>query len=83
MSLTKEVTVDKIEIVENGVIQVRQVTRILEDGIQLSQSYHRWTLFPGQDISSQPDNVKSIAEAAWTPAVVAAYQAKLEANTLG
>jgi hypothetical protein len=75
MSLSKEVVIDKIEVVENGIIQVRQVTRIMEDGQQLSSSYHRWSLTPGQDVTDQPANVQAIATAAWTPAVVAAYEA--------
>lgn len=85
MSLTKEVLIDKIEIVESGIVQVRQVTRIMEDGNQLSQSYHRWSIAPGQDYSDQEDNVKAICNVAHTPAIVAAYQAKLEAsiNRLG
>jgi len=79
MSLSKEVVIDKIEVVENGIIQVRQVTRIMEDGQQLSSSYHRWSLTPGQDVTDQPANVQAIAAAAWTPAVVAAYEAAIEA----
>ena len=79
MSLSKEVVIDKIEVVENGIIQVRQVTRIMEDGQQLSSSYHRWSLTPGQDVSDQPANVQAIAAAAWTEEVVAAYQAAIEA----
>jgi len=83
MSLTKEVTIDKIEITENGVIQVRQATKILEDGNELSKSYHRWTIAPGQDYSDQPDNVKTICSVTHTPAAIAAYQAQIEANRLG
>ena len=83
MSLTKEVLIDKIEIVENGMIQVRQVTKIIEDGNELSKSFHRWTIAPGQDYSDQPDNVKAICAVAHTPAVIAAYQAQIEANRLG
>ena len=75
MSLSKEVVIDKIEVVENGIIQVRQVTRIMEDGQQLSSSYHRWSLTPGQDVTDQPANVQAIAAAAWTPAIIAAYEA--------
>ena len=75
MSLSKEVVIDKIEVIENGIIQVRQVTRIMEDGKELSSSYHRWTLSPGQDVSDQPANVQAVAAAAWTPAVIAAYTA--------
>ena len=74
MSLSKEVVIDKIEVVENGIVQVRQVTRIMEDGQQLSSSYHRWTLTPGQDVSDQDPRVQAIAQATWTEEVVTAYQ---------
>ena len=83
MSLSKEILIDKIEIVESGTVQVRQATRIMEDGNQLSQSFHRWTIAPGQDYSDQPDNVKAICAVAHTPAAIAAYQAAQEANRLG
>jgi hypothetical protein len=82
MSLTKEVAIDKIEIVENGTVQVREVTKIMENGNELSKSYHRWTIAPGQDYSDQPDNVKAICAVAHTPAAIAAYQAQIEANRL-
>jgi len=74
MSLTKEQAIDKIEVTEYGVLQVRQVTRIMEDGNQLSSSYHRWSYQPGEDISEQPANVQAIAAAAWTPEVIAAWK---------
>ena len=80
MALTKQVVIDKIEVTENGTLQVRQVTRIMEDGQQLSSSYHRWAFAPGSDVSDQPANVQAIATAAWTPAIIAAYQAQLAAN---
>ena len=80
MSLTKEIVIDKIEVVEGGTVQVRQATRIMENGVQLSQSFHRWTIAPGQDYSGQPDNVKAICQAAHTPAAIAAYEAQIEAN---
>jgi hypothetical protein len=80
MALTKEQVIDKVEVVENGTIQVRQVTRIKEDGKELSSSYHRWAYAPGSDISEQPANVQAIAQVAWTAEVIAAYQAQLEAN---
>jgi hypothetical protein len=80
MALTKEQVIDKIEVTENGTLQVRQVTRIMEDGQQLSSSYHRWSFAPGSDVSDQPANVQAIATAAWTPAIIAAYQAQLAAS---
>jgi hypothetical protein len=80
MSLSKEVVIDKIEIVENGVVQIRQATKIIEDGNELSKSYHRWTIAPGQNYSDQPDNVKSICAVAHTPAVIEAYEAFVTAQ---
>ena len=80
MALTKETVIDKIEIVESGVVQVRQATKIMEDGNELSKSYHRWTIAPGQDYSDQPDNVKSICQAVHTPAAIAAYEALIQAS---
>ena len=80
MALTKEVVIDKIEVTENGVVQVRQATRIIEDGTQLSQSYHRWTIAPGQSYSDQDAKVKAICQAAHTPAVIAAYEAAIAEN---
>lgn len=82
MALSKQTTIDKIEIVENGIVQVRQIERILEDGKELSASYHRWTLAPGQDVSDQEPRVQAIANATWTPEVIAAYKAQQEANKL-
>jgi len=80
MALTKEQVIDKIEVVENGTLQVRQVTRIMEDGKELSSSYHRWSFAPGNDVSDQPANVQAIAAAAWTEAVITAYQAQVAAQ---
>ena len=75
--LTKQIVIDKIEILEDGQIQIRQATKIIEDGIELSKSYHRWVLAPGQDITNQVDKVKNIANVVWTQEVIDAYNAKL------
>lgn len=80
MSLQEVKVIDKIEVVENGIIQVREATRILKDGQQIAQTYHRSSFTPGQDVTDQPANVQAICAAAWTPAVIAAYQAQLEAS---
>lgn len=80
MALTKETVVDQITVTENGIVLYREATRIMEDGNQLSQTFHRTSLTPGQDISGQPANVVAICNAAWTPEVVSAYQAQQEAN---
>lgn len=65
MALTKETVIDKIEVLESGIIQVRQATRVLEDGTLLSQSYHRHTLDPGADLTNEDPKVVAIATAAW------------------
>ena len=75
MSLTKTTAVDQITVTENGTILYRNATRIMEDGVQLSQTYHRSSLTPGQDLTGVPANVVAICNTAWTADVVAAYQA--------
>ena len=75
MSLTKSVVVDQITVTENGVVLFREATRILEDGVEISKTYHRSSLMPGQDVSAVPVNVQAICAAAWTPEVVAAFNA--------
>ena len=83
MAITKETVVDQITVVENGIVQYREATRIIEDGKLLTQTYHRTSLTPGQDLAGQPDKVVAICNTAWTPEVVAAYQAQVAANRLG
>jgi archaellum component FlaF (FlaF/FlaG flagellin family) len=80
MSLTKSTTVDQITVTENGIVLYREATRILENGVELSKTYHRSSLTPGQDLSDVPKNVIAICNAAWTDEVVAAFQAAQAAN---
>jgi len=75
MSLTKSTVIDQITVTENGIILYRNATRIMEDGVQLSQTYHRSSLTPGQDLTGVPANVVAHCNTAWTADVVAAYQA--------
>lgn len=75
MSLTKQTVVDQITVTENGIVLYREATRILEDGNRISQSYHRTSLIPAQDVTGVPANVAAICTAAWTPEVIANYQA--------
>lgn len=76
MSLSKSTVVDQITVTENGIVLFREATRIFEDGVELSKTYHRSSLTPGQDLSGVPANVQAICNAAWTPEVVAAYQSQ-------
>jgi hypothetical protein len=83
MSLEKEIKIDRIEVVENGTVQVRQATIITEDGKQISRTYHRWVITPSQDYSDQEQQVQDICKVSHTPEVIAAYQAQIEAYRLG
>ena len=73
--LEKIVSVDLIEVVESGAVQVRTKTAILEDGKQISGTFHRHVIAPGDDYSKQDARVKAICAATHTAAVVAAYKA--------
>lgn len=72
--LEKIVSVDLIEVVENGCVQVRTKTAIMEDGKQISGTFHRHVVVPGDDYSKQDARVKAICAATHTAAVVAAYK---------
>ena len=76
MSLTKTTVVDQITVCENGVVLYREATRIMEDGVQLSQTFHRSSLTPAQDLTGIPANVVAICNTVWTAEVIAAYQAE-------
>jgi hypothetical protein len=81
MSLTESKTVDRVEIVgPYQVLQVREVTTILRGEEEVARTYHRWSFAPGSDVSMMPANVQAVAAAAWTPEVMAAYKAAMEAK---
>ena len=91
MALTKETVVDKIEVLEKGQVQVRTVTRVLEDGAVLSSSFHRHVVVPSvktgdtwgdTDISGEDARVQAIATATWTSAVKTAYQEMIDAQAI-
>ena len=75
---TETKIIDQITVTENGTVLYREATRILKDGEQIAQTYHRTSLTPGQDLTGQPANVVAICNAAWTADVVSAYQAQVE-----
>lgn len=78
MALEKVTVVDLIEVTENGCVQVRTKTAIMEDGVQLSGSFHRHVVVPGQDYTNEDPRVQAICAATHTPEVIAAYQASLQ-----
>ena len=82
MALDKQVLIDRIEVVENGTVQVRQATIITEDGNQISRTFHRWCISPGEDYSTQEQQVQDICKVSHTPEVIATYKAQQEANRI-
>jgi len=88
MALSKTTVVDKIEVAEDGRIAVRTATRVMEDGVSLSSSFHRHWVEPSiktddtwadTDISGEDARVQAIATATWTSAVKTAYQENQDA----
>ena len=77
MSLEKVISIDLIEVIENGSIQVRTKTAIKEDGVEISSKFHRHVVVPGADYSGEDARVKAICSVTHTAAVVSAYQAAI------
>jgi hypothetical protein len=77
MALTEKQIIDKIEVIENNSIQVRTATIIEKDGTELTRTFHRHVLAPGDNVSTEDPKVQAIANAIWTEEVIAAYQASL------
>jgi len=77
MALTKSIIVDKIEVLEQGQVGVRTATCISEDGVELSRTFHRQVLAPGDDTSGQEARVIAVANATWTDEVVADWETYL------
>jgi hypothetical protein len=75
--LEKVTSVDLIEVVENGCIQVRTKTAIKEDGVEISSKFHRHVVAPGDDYSAEDAKVQAICAAVHTPEVIAAYEASI------
>jgi hypothetical protein len=75
--LEKTISVDLIEVIENGVLQVRTKTAIKEDGVEISSKFHRHVVAPGDDYSAEDAKVQAICAVLHTADVIAAYQAKL------
>ena len=73
--LEKFISVDLIEVIENGCIQVRTKTAIKEDGVEISSKFHRHVVVPGQDYSAEDAKVQAIAASIHTAEVIAAYVA--------
>jgi len=91
VALTKEIVIDKIEVLELGQVQIRTATRVKEDGVELSSSFHRHILVPSTktdgswvdtDISGEAARVQAVVNAAWTDSVKTAYQEMMDAQAV-
>ena len=78
MALTETKVIDQITLTENGTVLYREATRILKDGEQIAQTFHRSSLAPASDLTGVPENVVAICNVAWTKDVVDAYKAQVE-----
>ena len=78
MALTERTEEDKIEIVGAfKQVQVRTATIIEKDGVELTRSFHRHVVAPGDDTSEESSEVQAICAAVHTQAIIDAYQASL------
>jgi len=80
MSITKELKDDYEVRGEYKHINVRTKTSIMEDGKELSFSYHRKVLTPDMDVSGESAEIKALAGAIWTDAIKKAWSDKLKAD---
>ena len=91
MALTESIEYDKIEVVgQYKAVQVRKATVIKKDGTELTRTFERYVLHPGQldasdnlvdtDLSAQPAEVSAICNAVWTDDVKTAWKANLIAS---
>ena len=74
MAISKEMIADRIEVLENGCIQVRTKTSIKEDGEEISSRFHRYVVAPGDDYAAEAKRVQAICAVTHTPEVVASYK---------
>ena len=77
MALIEKQIIDKVELVETNHIQVRTATIIEKDGTELTRTFHRHVLSPGDNVSAEDPKVQAIANAIWTEEVIEAYQASI------
>jgi hypothetical protein len=72
--LEKISVIDKIEILEDGQVQIRRADKIMEDGVEIAKTYHRHALAPGENLAGQDKRVADVAGLIWTADVVKTYK---------
>lgn len=74
MAIRETSVIDKIEVLENGTIQVRRADKVFRDDTEIASTFHRHVLAPGDDLSNENERVAAIAQVTWTPQVISNYQ---------
>ena len=78
MALTEESIVDRIEVMEHGQLQVRTANVVKRDGVEISRTFHRHVVRPGNDLSLEDPRVAEIGAVVHTVEVIAAFKAAQE-----
>lgn len=71
-----EATEETIETIPSGSLQIKTVTRIVDDTgeVVATKLPHRRVLHPGAAVSGESQRVQDIAAAVWTPEVIRAWE---------
>jgi hypothetical protein len=78
--LTERTIFSLCEVLPNTTLQVRLANQIVDGEAVKASTFRRYCLAPGSDLAGQPEQVVAIANAVWTPEVIAAYQAQVATN---
>jgi len=76
MALTEKSIISKIEVLEDGQIQVQRANLVLRDGVEIARTYHRHVLVPGDSLATENERVIVHAKVAWTPQVLSNWAAR-------
>lgn len=82
MALNEKIVLDMIEILENGIIQIRQANIVEKDGKEIARNYNRYVLVPGDDLSAQDLKIVAIAKVVWTKEIIDSYKESLKTNNV-
>jgi hypothetical protein len=80
MALTEDEIIDSIDVLVDGQLQVRKANRVFRDGVEISQSFHRHVVAPGDDLSLEDSRVAEIGAVVHTAEVIATFKAAQEAR---
>lgn len=82
MAITERTEIGSQNVLVNGIIEIRTDSIIEKDGVEVSRTYHRHVITPGDDVIGEDASVKNVAKAVHTPAVIAAYKLSVRNSVL-